>query len=209
MSSREQAMARVAAAVQQAGFDPTHVLVADADGPTPPPGPWVLVRPPDTHGAWTVGGVSRGQFRPYGQAPDQQAATDLVIQLLAPPAHSIPATEELTARGQATGQAILARTRARDGAPGPAGTVPGDVLDVVGTDTGHHLFALGTLFPHRSQPPTDAGGPYTRYQITAPLSNAQEGVVAPWFDQPGGGPMIVLPHPIRWHIDHHQLTPLT
>ncbi|OLT17211.1 hypothetical protein BJF80_03295 [Serinicoccus sp. CUA-874] len=147
----------------------------------------MLVRPPGTDGAWTVGGVSRGQFRPYGHARGEQAATDLVIQLLAPPAHSIPATEELTARGQATGEAILARTRARDGAPGPAGTVPGDVLDVIGTDTGHHLFALGTLFPHRSQPPTDAGGPYTRYQVSAPLSNAQEGVVTPGSTSPAAG----------------------
>lgn len=117
--------------------------------------------------------------------------------------HDDAALEE---RGRRTGAAIIRRVEARGGAAGPAELVPGDLLDLVGTDSGHHLFALGTPFPQRSQPPTEAGGPYHRYEVRELPPGTREGVVAPWFEQPGGGAMVVLQRPVRWAVDHGYLT---
>lgn len=171
--------------------------------PPPPEGPWVLV-PRD---GWMVGGLSRGAFRPYGAVADLDAAIDLVLELLGPPRHAtVRASAELLARGQATGPAIHARTLARDGRQGPCELQPGDVVDLLGWPSGHHVFALGTPFPLRSQPPSLAGAPYHRYAVRAPLSLAREGLVSPWFEQPGGGPMVSLGYPVRWHLDAGELT---
>lgn len=153
-----------------------------------------------------VGGVSRGAFRPYGGVADLDAAIDLVLELLGPPRHPpVQARLELLTRGQATAHGIHARTLARRGQQGPCGLQPGDVVDLIGWPSGHHVFALGTPFPLRSQPPSLAGAPYLRYEVRAPLSLAQEGLVAPWFEQPGGGPMISLGYPVRWHLDAGEL----
>lgn len=85
---------------------------------------------------------------------------------------------------------------------------PGDQLDCFGLETGHHLYALGTPFHQRSQPPTDAGAPYVTFEVLGPLPpTATEGVAAPWFEQPGGGAMVVLDRPIRWYVDQQILGP--
>lgn len=183
------------------------VVVAPPErgSPVPPEGPWVVV----PQEGYAVGGVSRGSFRPYAWVDTEDEAVELVLTLLGPTADPpAPTLDDLRERGRATSRGIHERTTGRGGAAGPAGLVPGDVLDQVGSPSGHHLFALGTPFPMRSQPPSQVGGPYHRYEVRAPLSLAQEGVVAPWFEQPGGGAMVVLGYPVRWHLDQGELVEL-
>lgn len=58
-------------------------------------------------------------------------------------------------------------------------------LATAAAETGHHLYALGT-----------------------PMPGAMEGVAAPWFEQPGGGAMVVLERPVRWYVDQGYLVEL-
>ncbi|WP_248583520.1 TNT domain-containing protein [Nocardioides sp. InS609-2] len=103
----------------------------------------------------------------------------------------------------------MRRTRSRGGAPGTNGLEPGDLLDSIGSETGHHLYALGTSFPMRSQPPSDVGAPYLTLRVASNLpESVREGVAAPWFEQPGGGAMIVLDRPTRWYVDRGFLEPV-
>lgn len=190
------------------GHPVDRVVVAappERGSPLPPEGPWVVV----PQEGYAVGGVSRGSFRPYAWVGSAEEVVELALTLLGPSSQpSVPVAGDPLERGRATSRGIHERTAGRGGAAGPAGLVPGDLLDQVGTASGHHLFALGTPYPMRSQPPGEAGGPYHRYEVRAPLSLAQEGVVAPWFEQPGGGAMVVLGYPVRWHLDRGELVEL-
>jgi hypothetical protein len=86
---------------------------------------------------------------------------------------------------------------------------PGDLLDSVGLETVHHVYALGTGFAQRSQPPTDVNAPYFAFEVAKDLpETVNEGVAAPWFGQRGGGPMVVLDRPVRWYVDQGLLVPL-
>ncbi|MFC4555590.1 TNT domain-containing protein [Georgenia faecalis] len=211
------------AALRAAGLPPGSVVLAPEptpDVPRPPEGPWVIV----PHGAqFLVGGVGRGRFAAYEALWTFDDAVSLAVRLAATPVgepidggDGPSAVEErgdgaeatasspaaLIDRGRATADAIRERTERRDGSPGPHGLVVGDVLDCVGPETGHHLYALGTPFPARSQPPSDIGAPYSRYEVRVPLpADVREGVAAPWFGQPGGGAMVVLARPVRWYVD--------
>jgi hypothetical protein len=115
---------------------------------------------------------------------------------------------ELVERGHATARGIRERSLERSGRPGPAALAPGEVLDLIGADTAHHLYALATPFPERAQPPSDAGTEYHRYEVLAPLREAREGMAAAWFEQPGGGAMVVLDRPVRWYVDQGMLAEL-
>ena len=82
------------------------------------------------------------------------------------------------------------------------------MLDFYGAETSHHLFAFGTPFQNRSHPPSDVGAPYFAFEVTEPLPEAvTEGIAVAWFEQPGGGAMVVLDRPIRWYVDHGHLAP--
>lgn len=193
----------VAQILERAGLSSHDVVLGDAGpGAAPPPeGPWAVVR---AGSQWTVGGMGRGRFAPYESLWTVTDALDLAIRLAGDPLPS--RTGELTEaerlRGAGTARAVAERTSARGGAPGPAELEPGELLDVIGRETGHHLYALGTPFPERSQPPSDVGAPYLTCQVVSPLpATVREGVAAPWFEQPGGGAMVVLDRPVRWYVD--------
>ena len=79
----------------------------------------------------------------------------------------------------------------------------------MGHESGSQLFALGTPFAWRSQPPDMVGAEYHRYRVLAELPEAQEGRAAAWFDQPGGGAMVVAERPVRWYLDHGYLVEIT
>ncbi len=177
------------------------------DAPPPPTGPWVVV---PWEGSHVVGGYERGQFVAYGAAPDLDTAIGLVVRLVGEPAAARPAPDDeaLRTRGRQTATGVQDRSRTRGGQAGTAMLQPGDVLDLIGPETGHHLYALGTPWPQRSQAPTEIGGAYHRYEVLAALPDASEGVAAPWFEQPGGGAMIVLTHPVRWYVDQGHLVEL-
>ncbi|MCW2794495.1 MAG: hypothetical protein JWO76_3593 [Nocardioides sp.] len=195
------------AILEGAGLSPDRVYLSPpptADAPAPPEGRWVIV---PAGAEYAVGGVGRGRFATYALATTIEDAGALVVRLLQTPAASIPAPAGVEAAGAATAQRIKERTAARGATAGPAAVGAGDALDLTGAETGHHLFALGTPMPERSAPPSEWGD-YHRYLVQGPLPGAMEGVAAPWFEQPGGGPMVVLERPARWYVDRGYLVEL-
>lgn len=209
MSDPDPVLVAVRDRLAAADLPPQSVYVSGPptpNAPAPPEGPWIIV---PWQGGYAVGGLGRGKLAIYAVAPGADEAADLVVHLLTTPAPSEPSPPDdvLDAAGAETAERIRSRTASRNGAAGPAQLTEGDVLDVLGPETGHHLYALGTPYPQRSQPPSE-GGEYHRYAVRGALSEAQEGVAAPWFEQPGGGAMVLLPHPIRWHVDQGELVEL-
>lgn len=206
--SEEQVLAD---ALAQAGLPDGAVVLAPApepDAPQPPEGPWLVV---PFGSRFVVGAVGRGKFAPYETLWTLDDAVRLAVGLAAAPLPpgQVPTDEALRERARATAAAIVDRTRERGGAAGPTRVGPGDLLDVVGLETGHHLYALGTAFARRSQPPTDLNAPYFAFEVAKDLpETVNEGVAAPWFGQPGGGAMVVLDGPLRWYVDHGLLRPL-
>ncbi|KQW47925.1 hypothetical protein ASC77_16080 [Nocardioides sp. Root1257] len=174
----------------------------------PPEGEWVFVRQDDR---FLVGAFGRGKFRTYEVVGSSEAAVAIVDRLKSTPLHRVAARidPDDQARGVRTAATILDRCRARGDRPAPADLRPGDLLDCLGPETGHHLYALGTPFSRRSQPPSDVGAPRFAFQLARPFPpEVQEGVTAPWFGQPGGGAMVVLDRPIRWYVDQGFLDPV-
>lgn len=173
--------------------------------PSPPEGPWLLV----PYGEQVlVGALGRGKFARYEAMWTAEDAVDLAVTLAASPLplRQSDVDPDERASGSRTAAAILDRVAAGGGAPRPAQLVPGDALDCIGLETGHHLYALGTPFPNRSQPPSDVGAPYLTFEVAKPFPDSVlEGQVAPWFEQPGGGAMVVLDRPIRWYVDQSYL----
>lgn len=196
----------LAAALHDAGAQPSAAVVVGpptAEAPVPPEGPWVLV----PYGPrWAVGAVDRHSLAVYAVVDDAAGAVSLAVELATTPAASRPTDSAdepaLRERGRRTAERIGTRTAARAGKAGPAGLQPGDVLDLVGRETARHLFALGTPYPQRAQPPSDVDAEYHRYEVLAPLpATVLEGLAAPWFGQPGGGAKVVLDAPARRYVD--------
>lgn len=195
-------------ALQQAGVEHDAVVLASAPepgAPAPVEGPWLIV----PYGAqFVVGAVGRGKFATYESLWTERDAISLAVRLAAEPLRprSSPCSEAELAGGRRTAQGVATRTAARQGAAGPHGLSVGDGLDLIGVETGHHLYALGTPGPQRSQPPSDVGAPYFTFKVAKPLPpSAMEGRAAPWFGQPGGGAMVVLDRPVRWYVDYGYL----
>lgn len=188
-------------------YEVVHVTQAGRrERPVPPEGRWVLVV---SEGAFHVGGMTMGRFRHYESFEDPRLAVDVLQRLVQGrgPVEVAPDPQELARRGQVTGLGIVERTRQR-GTAGEPGVGPGDVLDRVGHESGSQLFALGTPFAMRSQPPDMVGAEYHRYRVVDGLPDAREGTAVAWFGQPGGGAMIVGEHPVRWYLDHGHLVEL-
>lgn len=198
-------------ALAAAEVDPAAVVVSGPpapDAPAPPEGPWVIV---PIGRDYRLGGMEQGQFREYAGSDDPRYIAGLVRMLLTdrPSAQGIDGDPQaLVGYGMRTAAGIAERTRAAGGAAHPVAVDDNDLLDRVGAETGHRLFALGTPFPMRSQPPSDVGREYHRYRVLRPLEHGQEGLAAPWFNQPGGGSMVVLDKPIRWFLDRGYLVEL-
>lgn len=195
-----------------------HGLEADAVVLAAPPAPGAPAPPAD---AWSivafgeqfvVGATGRGAFRAYETLWTFEDAVQLAVRLASKPLPSLVgplgATELET--GARTAAGILARTDERGGAAGPVQVAPGDMLDAYGAETEHHLFALGTPFDQRSEPPSRVGSPYFAFVVARELPNVvMEGRAAPWFEMPGGGSMVVLDRPIRWYVDQGLIVPVT
>jgi len=63
---------------------------------------------------------------------------------------------------------------------------PGTLIDRYGPPSGKFVSPEGTPFPQRALPWNSQYDRYTRYQVIKPIE-VEEGLVAPWFDQPGLG----------------------
>ena len=173
----------------------------------PREGQWAVVV---SEGSFHAGGMTMGRFRHYASATNIDETVELLERLVSTSGPSEPAPEgDLIAAGGATSQRILQRVDAEGGYARPTGVGPGDLLERVGHESGSQLFALGTPFAWRSQPPDMVGAEYHRYRVLAELPEAQEGRAAAWFDQPGGGAMIVAERPVRWYLDQGYLLEIT
>ena len=82
---------------------------------------------------------------------------------------------------------------------------PGTELDRFGDQEGNTLYAARTRYPHRSVPPDFITRDYRVYRLHDPL-RAVTGVAVPWFGQPGGGIVYLLPQSIRELIQRGILT---
>lgn len=164
-----------------------------------PLGRWVIV----SQGATlTVGAVGRGGFRKLNTMHTRQDTLIYVLPLLRPSEAPVMemTTEEFLARGRATADGI--RARHASNTYHRALLAIGDTVDCLGEETEHHLFAGGTPFPERAQPPSEAALPTRRYIVARPLIvGARERIAEPAFAQPGGGAMLVLDRPLRWYVD--------
>lgn len=198
-------------ALREHGLAPDGVVLA------PPPVPGAPAPPPDTWAIvpfgeqFVVGATGRGTFSTYEAVWTLDDAVRLAVQLASspiPPFDGRLDAAQLEA-GARTAAGILARTDERGGAAGPAGLLPGDMVDAYGAETEHHLFALGVPFDQRSEPPSRVGSPYFAFVVARELPDvAREGRAAPWFEMPGGGAMVVLDRPIRWYVDQGLLVPV-
>jgi hypothetical protein len=74
----------------------------------------------------------------------------------------------------------------------PAGTE----VDRYGESDGNVTYAARTQYQHRSLPADWSGHPYHVYRLQRPVE-ALTGVAVPWFEQPGGGTVFVLPTSIK------------
>ena len=72
---------------------------------------------------------------------------------------------------------------------------PGTVVDRYGAESGSYVSPQGTPYASRSLPPGSNTRPYNAYEVLKPI-DAKGGIVAPWFDQPGGGTQYRLPQSI-------------
>ncbi len=195
-----------------------HGLAPDAVVLSPPPAPGAPTPPSDVWSIvpfgvqYVVGATGRGTFATYEAVWTMEDAVDLAVRLAGSPVPPFEGRldDARLEAGALTAGGILERTEERGGAAGPAGLAPGDLVDAYGAETEHHLFALGTAFDQRSEPPSRVGSPYFAFVVTAALPDTvREGRAAPWFEMPGGGAMVVLDRPIRWYVDHGFLAPLT
>ena len=77
---------------------------------------------------------------------------------------------------------------------------PGTKIDRYGNVTGKFAAPEGTPFQNRSLAPGSEKSPYNIYEVIKPF-DVLSGIVAPWFDQPGGGIQYYLPMSIQELID--------
>lgn len=75
------------------------------------------------------------------------------------------------------------------------GLPPGTEIDRYGEPDGNTCFVAGTRFPNRTQPAEHEALPYRVYRLRRTL-RVLTGTTVPWYDQPGGGTVFLLPRPI-------------
>lgn len=73
---------------------------------------------------------------------------------------------------------------------------PGTEVDRFGDQEGNTVYAARTRFANRSLPADFADRDYRVYRVIEPLRTLT-GRAIPWFGQPGGGAVYLLPRPIR------------
>ncbi len=96
-----------------------------------------------------------------------------------------------------------------DGPRQPNSVEPGDVVDRYGPSDGGYASPSGTAFEQRALPPSSVGSDYTQYEVLKPLPpSVTEGMIAPWFEQPGGGVQYMFDHPMSWYVENGYLRKL-
>ena len=165
----------------------------------PVPDRWYVT--PTSIGTWTVGAFDRGSFAPYDTYDTIELAANAVRHLWAAPVE--PVTLDAAAASQARDRAHGLEALVRSGGTVAGSDIPpGTAFDTYGTLANHTAFVWQTPVPARSNPPTDVGRPYLQLVVRQPLPGPiRSGVMAPAFEQPGGGVAISLPRCLRWYYD--------
>jgi hypothetical protein len=84
----------------------------------------------------------------------------------------------------------------------------GTLIDRYGSNGGRYFSPVGTSFPSRALPAESYGEPYNVYKVIQPLP-VQEGITAPWYNQPGLGTQFKTERSAQWLIDHDFIKKLT
>lgn len=89
----------------------------------------------------------------------------------------------------------------------PAQAEKGDIIDRFGLPSGEYASPAGTPFDQRAIPPSSVNYEYHQYRVLKPLDGVDEGQVAPWFEQPGGGTQYKFPkdRPLQWYVTNEYL----
>ena len=74
---------------------------------------------------------------------------------------------------------------------------PGDTLQRIGSPYGRYVAPNGTHPSHLSLSPDTDLNNISRWEVISPIPNVGRGLVAPWFNQPGGGVQFLLPCSLR------------
>lgn len=76
----------------------------------------------------------------------------------------------------------------------------GKIIDRYGGNSGKFFSPDGTDYEARALPPFMEGEPYTRYEIVVPFE-VKSGIIAPWFNQPGGGIQYLADYSVEELLD--------
>jgi hypothetical protein len=153
-------------------------------------------------GGYVIGIFERGTERiGYRSWAEDEACRRFYDELVfTPPARPELTADEERAAGERTREIVKEVTATARGAMPRLGTssMPyllgeGALVDQFGQESGTYLYPDGTPLPERSLPPsvlttTDPKFPnnYHRYEVARPF-RVRAGLVAPAFEQPGGG----------------------
>lgn len=78
---------------------------------------------------------------------------------------------------------------------------PGTKIDRYGADDGYYTAPIDTPYEERAVAPGTDQKPYSQFEVVKPIEAVEQGEVAPWFDQPGGGTQYLMPESIEDLID--------
>ncbi len=101
---------------------------------------------------------------------------------------------------QTTGKVIWPPNDGYWGEPFEFTFIPGMKLDRYGSDYGTYTSLYGDSYEKYSAAPDSEYKPYSVFVVTKPFT-AKVGMVAPWFDQPGGATQVQLPSSVGDYIN--------
>ena len=94
--------------------------------------------------------------------------------------------------------------------PGTEKTVtlePGTTVGRYGepSETSVYLTKPGTPIEQLSLPPGQDSSQFIEYFVAKPIPEVTEGIIAPWWGQPGGGTQYITPYTLNWQINNSYL----
>ncbi|WP_154224961.1 TNT domain-containing protein, partial [Enterococcus faecalis] len=83
----------------------------------------------------------------------------------------------------------------------------GDTFGRIGKDTGRYTAPTGSSSDKLALAPGTDLSVYTEYEIIKDIPNVERAQIAPWFDKPGGGTQMLMPHSIKTLIEKGYIIP--
>ena len=81
----------------------------------------------------------------------------------------------------------------------------GTQIDRYGTEDGFFTSPVNTPYEQRSCAPGSDQKPYHQYKVLKAIEGVNQGITAPWFDEPGGGLQYEMPVTIRELVEEGYL----